>query len=265
MTIRLHPDRYNPSSQVRKYGVVVHDAESGDGPTQALVNLLESPGDRANGSGGLYGSGYHAVTDGTGSYIDMADGTAGPFSAPPCNSDWWHVCMPGFANQTREQWLDPLSYGHIRGVAKFIHDKWIADGQSWGLSFVFADQLAKGIKGYTSHYQVSLAWRKSNHTDPGPNFPWDVLEQEIGKLNNGQEDDEVSNLRFVRNKGYINVFMVGAGPALSVSGEVMNSYPKDTPRIFQNNPQSLKAMCFQSGLDMGDPDELVPGGPEDQF
>jgi hypothetical protein len=79
------------------------------------------------------------------------------------------------------------------------------------------------------------------------------------------EDDEVSNVRFVRNKGYINAFMIGAGPALNVSEEVMNSYPADTPRIFQDHPQSLKAMCLQSGIDMNDPAQLVPGGPPDHW
>lgn len=265
MTILLHPDRYNPTSITKKNGVVVHDAESQDGASAALVNLLKSPGDRDNGAGGKYGSGYHAVTDGSGGYIEMGDATAGPFAAPPCNSDWWHICMPGFANQTREQWQDELSAAHIRGVAKYIYAKWIADGKSWGLSFIFADQLTKGYKGYTSHYQVSLAWKKSNHTDPGPNFPWDILEKEIGKLATPQEDDEMSNVRFVRNSGYINVFLVGAGPALSVSEDIMKSYPADTPKIFQNNPQSLKAMCFQSGLDMHNASDLVPGGPTDHF
>lgn len=81
----------------------------------------------------------------------------------------------------------------------------------------------------------------------------------------GQEDDDMSNVRFVRNKGYINAFMIGAGPALNVSEEVMNSYPADTPRIFQDHMQSLKAMCFQSNIDMDDPEQLVPGGPPDKW
>ena len=80
-----------------------------------------------------------------------------------------------------------------------------------------------------------------------------------------QEDDEVSNVRFVRNKGFINVFMVGAGPALSVSEEIMKSYPADTPKVFQDNPQSLRALCFQSGLDRNNEVDLVPGGPTDHF
>jgi hypothetical protein len=33
-----------------------------------------------------------------------------------------------------------------------------------------AGQLA-GNRGVTFHREVSLAWKKSTHTDPGPNFP----------------------------------------------------------------------------------------------
>jgi hypothetical protein len=78
------------------------------------------------------------------------------------------------------------------------------------------------------------------------------------------EDDDMSNLRLVRNKGFVNVFLVGAGAALAISGETMETYP-DLPRVFQDHAPSFKAMCFQSGLDPTNPDDLVPGGPPDQF
>jgi hypothetical protein len=191
MTILLHPDRYNITATVQKGGVVVHDAESGDGASATLVNLLQQPGDRVSKAGNVYGAGYHGVTDGLGGYVSMADGTAGPFSAPILNDTWWHVCMPGFANQTREQWLDPLSRAHIKGVAKFIYDKWIEDDRIWYPNFVFASQLVQLVHGYTSHAQVALAWKKTTHTDPGPNFPWDVLERDILTLMNPSEEDDM--------------------------------------------------------------------------
>lgn len=268
MTVLLHPERYSTTTKVRKLGVVVHDSESGDSSSANLVNALKSPGDRPSvGHPGFYGAGYHAVTDGAGSYVRLADGTAAPYAAPPVNDSWWHVCMPGFANQTRDEWLDALSRNHIKGVAQFIHDVWIEDGQTWSPLFVWADQLALGVHGYTSHYQVSLAWRKSTHTDPGPNFPFDVLEGDVLALTNPsqQEDDEMSNVRFVRHNGYINVFMLGAGPAISVAGEVMASYP-GAPQVFiPDNKPFLKSLCFQSGLDMTDPKQLIPGGPDNRF
>ncbi len=79
----------------------------------------------------------------------------------------------------------------------------------------------------------------------------------------GEDDEEM--IRFVRQKGYVNVFLVGSGSAVAISGELMESYPADTPRVLQDHYPSFKAMCFQSGLDMTDPEDLVPGGPQDQF
>lgn len=185
----LNKDRYYPTSTIVKRGVVIHDSESGDGSTANLISLLQRPGDRPSSHGGFYGSGYHAVTDGQGGYIQVADATAGPYSAPPLNATWWHICMPGYAKQTRQEWLDVISMNHIKGVANFVVDKWHEDGQTWPLAFIFADLLLKNYHGYTSHAQVSLAWHQTTHTDPGPNFPWDVLEQEIGKLIQSSEDD----------------------------------------------------------------------------
>lgn len=75
-----------------------------------------------------------------------------------------------------------------------------------------------------------------------------------------EEDDEMSNVRFVRHKGFINVFMLGAGPAISVAGEVMATYP-DAPRIFiEDNQPFLRSLCFQSGIDMNNNSQLIAGG-----
>ena len=219
--ILLHPDRYNlcQPSQVRKFGVVVHDSESSDGSSANLVAALKSPGDRTNLDGTKYGAGYHAVTNGVGGYVLMADGTAGPFAAPPANYNWWHVCMPGKASQTRDEWLDTLSRAHIKGVAKFIHDSWVTDGKTWSPYFVFADQLQRGVHGYTSHYQDSIAWKRSTHTDPGFNFPWDVLAADVYALTNPKpptpdpsEEDEMKYVFVaVENSGSQYLWIPGTG------------------------------------------------------
>ena len=42
--------------------------------------------------------------------------------------------------------------------------------------------MKAGRRGYTSHAEVSKAFRQTDHTDPGVNFPWDVLAAEIARL-----------------------------------------------------------------------------------
>ena len=265
----LHTDRYYPTKTLVKLGVVVHDSESGDGSSVNLVRALASKGDKPSdrGPGLFYGAGYHGVTDGYGSYINIADATAGPYSAPPLNPTWWHCCMPGFANQTREQWLDDTSKNHIKGVAQFIVDKWRADGQTWPLLFRSAAELKTGKGGYTAHYQVSLAWHQTTHTDPGSNFPWDVLEQNIAALTQVPQEDDMQTARLVRFKGFVNVFLVGGGgPAMAV-GEADYDHLESLgiPKVFVDHRQEFLSVCNQAQLDPKDDTELIPGGPDDRF
>ena len=179
----LHSDRYSVVSTTRKAGAVLHTAESSDHAAGALVGFLKMPGDRVipgSNPPRRYGSGYHGVTDGNGGWIEVATAEAGPYAAPPLNKTHWHVCMPGRAAQTREAWLDQISFNHIRGAAKFVYEKHLADG--FPLVRLNPSQLLAGDSGYCDHGDVSDAWGQTDHTDVGPNFPWDVFQAELFKL-----------------------------------------------------------------------------------
>jgi N-acetylmuramoyl-L-alanine amidase len=75
--------------------------------------------------------------------------------------------------------------------------------------------------------------------------------------------------RFLRQKGYVNVFHVGNGyPCMHVSGEFMDSLLQEDPtipKIFFDNMAAFKAMCNISGVDSEDPSSAVPGGPPDHW
>lgn len=209
----LHPDRFNPTSITRKAGVVVHDSESGDGSSDTLLKALASPGDRDNGHGGVYGAGYSAVTDGRGGYTwtggtQTATAAMAPFHAPPLNEKWYGICIPGFARQTREEWLDELSDAHISGVAKFIVGVSIID--NFPTDRVNVIGLLAGDSGYCAHDDVSKAWGKTDHYDPGPNFPWDILAAKIAELTTPappEEDDDMFPITCVRFEGFNDEFI----------------------------------------------------------
>lgn len=179
----VHPDRYSTTGvATRKAGVVVHTSESDDATYPTLVVLLGRPGDRPldpkNPTGRKYGSGYHALTLNTGDLFDQVlEASAGPYAAPPLNKTWWHICMPARVRQTRAEWLDGPSLAGIRAVAAFIVAKHLVDG--FPLRRVSPLELAAGAEGYCDHWTVSRAFGKTDHTDVGANFPWDVLEAEI--------------------------------------------------------------------------------------
>lgn len=60
--------------------------------------------------------------------------------------------------------------------------------------------------------------------------------------------------RRYRDLRYWNVWLVGSGPALALSGELHASY-EDIPLIEGEHDQMLTSLMFQSGLSW---DDLVP-------
>jgi hypothetical protein len=182
--MHLHPDRYTTSGvSIRKLGVVIHTNEGPDSSGPGLDAYMARPGDRPLGTTGRkYGSGYHARPHLDGTFRLYADATAGPYAAPPCNKTWWHIVIPGYARQTRAEWLDDSSRGFLRGVAAFVLAARAQDGLTWPLAVVDAAGLRHGLGGITSHDSVSKAWQQSDHWDPGPHFPWDVLLADIAEL-----------------------------------------------------------------------------------
>lgn len=190
-TYSVHTDRYNLSKVVlRKLGVVIHTSESGVDSLPALLRMVTQPGNRPiEGSNPVryYGSSYHAFATNDGHYVEILGPECGPYSAPPCNKDRLHICMPGWSHYTREQWLLPKSRGQIEGVARFIVDKAQANGYSFAK--LSPAELAANKSGYCSHADVTYGHHISGgHTDPGTSFPWDVLASDIERLNNERLD-----------------------------------------------------------------------------
>lgn len=193
---RLHPDRYSTTGvSLRKLGVVVHDAESPDDRSTSLILALSRPGDRViEGSNPprKYGSGYQAIAIPNG-YVVMADDNCGPFHAPPLNKTWLSICLPGYARQTRAEWLDAESRALINGAAHYIVDMHRRHG--FPLERRTPTELRAGLGGITDHDSVSKAWGQTDHWDPGPQFPWDVLFADIAELTTptpSPEDDDMA-------------------------------------------------------------------------
>lgn len=95
-----------------------------------------------------------------------------PWSAgPTANRAGLHVCLLGYAEQTRAQWLDPEAMlDRAARVAAF----W---SQEYGIPLVRIDAAAlkAGKRGVCGHVDTAQAWGETNHTDPGDHFPYDVV------------------------------------------------------------------------------------------
>jgi len=95
-----------------------------------------------------------------------------PWGAPGANENGVHVELCGYARWSRAEWLshmDMLQMAAYRCAvwchAYKIPPRWL---HRWHLR-------VGRVRGITTHNEVSLAFRKSNHWDPGQGFPRDVF------------------------------------------------------------------------------------------
>lgn len=99
------------------------------------------------------------------------------YAAPGCNSDGIQLELAGYGRQTREEWLDTYGQMLLERAADATAQYCLKyDLQVKHLS---NDELRDGQKGIIGHYQASAVYKQSDHTDPGPNFPWDFF---IGRV-----------------------------------------------------------------------------------
>jgi hypothetical protein len=136
--------------------IVLHSTEGG-GSAAAVARYFTSAS-----SGGS----AHLVLDDNACYrclrnIDI------PWGAPGANEQGFHIEQLGYAAWTQKQWLaheqmlDRAAYK----IAYHAHLFKIP------LVFLTAAGLKAGKRGVTTHAEVSKAWHKTDHSDPGSGYP----------------------------------------------------------------------------------------------
>lgn len=145
--------------------IVIHSAEIGESLSgaEALMNVCAAQERVA--------SWHYAVDADTITQSvherDMA------FHAPGANTKSVGIELSGRARQTAEEWQDAYSLRMLELVAWLVAG--IARRHEVPLKFVGAAELLADVPGITTHNQVSKAWKKSDHWDPGPHFPMEWL------------------------------------------------------------------------------------------
>jgi hypothetical protein len=141
--------------------IVVHDTEGGPAGAASSAAWFANPASR--GSTQLI-----AGEDGT--FRSLPDDTE-PWAAEGANSNGLHIELAGSAAWTRAQWLARTKT--LDCAARLIAD-WCF---TYDIPAVLLDaaSLRANQRGITTHAAVSEAFHQSNHYDPGPNFPMDVL------------------------------------------------------------------------------------------
>lgn len=93
------------------------------------------------------------------------------WAAPGANHNGLHIEHAGYARQTRGQWLSNDGQKMLERSAALCRE--LCDRYDIPLRYVDQFGLARGERGITTHHQVSQAFKRSTHWDPGPGFPID--------------------------------------------------------------------------------------------
>jgi N-acetyl-anhydromuramyl-L-alanine amidase AmpD len=106
------------------------------------------------------------------------------WAAPGANANGIHIEMAGKAGQTAEEWMDPYSRAVIDRVIVLAADLCVK--HSITPQFLGAARLKMAhLTGITTHAEVSAAFKKSSHWDPGPNFPARWLAEKVAQVVHG--------------------------------------------------------------------------------
>ena len=78
--------------------------------------------------------------------------------------------LAGFAGQTAREWADGYSRAVLVRAAGLTAE--VCGRHAIPIRRLRAAGLVAGHRGITGHADVGTAFRKSDHWDPGPTFPW---------------------------------------------------------------------------------------------
>ena len=172
-----------------------HYRKGGNTPVSRVVlHSMEAPekGDTAEAIAAYFARGTvvasaHYCVDAN-SEVQCVAETDVAYHAPP-NSRSIGIEHAGYARQTLSQWQDDYSIAMLRRSVRLCAD--ICRRLDIPAVWLHPEDLNDGKRGITSHHNVSLAFRQSSHTDPGPAFParWYVSEVQALLAGTAEEDD----------------------------------------------------------------------------
>ncbi len=111
------------------------------------------------------------------------------FHAPGANHNGVGIELSGRARQTPEEWQDPFSFRMLELAAGLVSDIC----KRWTIPTVFVPREVlklPGARGITTHAEVSKAFGKSTHWDPGPHFPMAHFMERVRWFSNLPEDSD---------------------------------------------------------------------------
>lgn len=202
--------------------IVIHTMEAPEGP-QTAENTA------AYFASGAVVASAHACVD-QDSVVVCLPPTATAFAAPGANAAGYQIEHAGYASQDGAGWADAESQSMLRLSA--AHAREIALAAGIPLRHLTDDELAAGYAGFVGHDQVSRVYKRSDHWDPGPAFPWSEY---MGLVNGEAATEETpivpeeDTMHFIRSRQTDTVYAVTptdvvAMTSAKVWGDMVKAY-----------------------------------------
>ncbi|MGW4425801.1 peptidoglycan recognition protein family protein [Streptosporangium sp. NPDC004631] len=162
----------------------VHDSGNGNLPVRRVVVHVTCPGvgyPRASKPGAAAGTAkYFQMRSSGGSAHYIYDAGRDEQHCVPDKVIAWHappnshsigIEICGEATYTRQQWLSPQVWPAVEEAAARTRELCLLYGLP--MRKLTAAQVRANAEGICGHVDVSNAFRQTDHSDPGRDFPWD--------------------------------------------------------------------------------------------
>jgi N-acetyl-anhydromuramyl-L-alanine amidase AmpD len=155
--------------------VVIHDMEFPERSTAAedVARYFQNPRDA---QGRPVQASAHICVDNN-SIVQCVRDSHVAFAAPGCNQDGIQIELAGYAKQTRAEWLDAYGTALLDRAADATAQYCLK--YELPVCHLTNTQLKNGGRGIIGHYQASAVYKKSDHGDPGPEFPWEHFMEQV--------------------------------------------------------------------------------------
>lgn len=172
----LQARHFKPANRAAVDLIVIHSAEVGETSETAEILMRRCAEERLDAHGKEIISSWHFAVD-SNSVTQSVREKDIAWHAPGVNPISIGIELAGRAKQTGEQWNDEFSRSML-GLAAALTARLCREWNIPG-TFVDAAGLLRRERGLTTHAEVTKAFHRSTHTDPGPNWPRESFMRQV--------------------------------------------------------------------------------------